>query len=69
MQEVSLLHILDLDAVSLAQAFSRLLDAAQKPWVVFEPIIEPVILGREADQQSGRFSVAGDDDLLAFGFA
>jgi len=55
--------------VSLAQAFSRLLDAAQKPWVVFEPITEPVIVRRQADQDPGRFSVAGDDDLLPFGFA
>jgi len=47
---------------------SGLFDAAQEARVVFELMVEPVILGREADQQSGRFSVAGDDDLLAFGF-
>jgi hypothetical protein len=29
--------------------FLRLLDAAQKPRVVFEPIIEPIILGPEGD--------------------
>jgi len=44
-------------------------DAAQKAPVVFEPVVEPVVLGREADEHSGRFPVAGDDDLLAFGFA
>jgi hypothetical protein len=27
------------------------------------------VLGPKADQQSGRFPVAGDDELLAFGFA
>ncbi len=48
---------------------SGLFDAAQEARVVFELMVEPVILGREADQQSGRFSVAGDHDLLPFGFA
>ena len=52
-----------------AQALARTLDAAQKPRVIFELIVEPVILGREPDQQSGRFSLAGNDDLLTLGFA
>jgi hypothetical protein len=63
------LDILDPDAAPLAQALPRLFDAAQKARIIFELIIEPIILGREADQQSGRFPVAGDDDLLSFGFA
>ena len=46
-----------------------MLDAAQKARVVFEPIIEPVTLGPEADHHPGRLSIAGDDDLLAVGFA
>jgi hypothetical protein len=46
-----------------------MLDPAQKPQVIFQLIIEPVILGCEADQQSGRFSSAGNDDFLALGFA
>jgi hypothetical protein len=44
------------------------LDAAQKARVVFELMAEPVILGSEADQHSGRFSIAGNDDLLTLGF-
>jgi len=39
------------------------------PWVACEPVIKPIIVGSEADQHPGRLSVAGDDDLLALGFA
>jgi hypothetical protein len=46
-----------------------LFDAAQEPRIIFEPVIKPAILGCEADQQSGRFSIAGDDDPFAFSFA
>jgi hypothetical protein len=42
--------------------------STQKTSVVFEPIIEPVILGPEADQHPGRLSVASNDGLLVFGF-
>jgi hypothetical protein len=63
------LDILDPDTVPLAQAIARLFDAAQKARVVFDLIVQPVILRREADQQSGWFSVAGNYDLLALGFA
>lgn len=64
-----LLDIFDPDAAPLPQALSRLLDAAQEARVAFELVVEPVILGPEAYQHPGRFSVAGDDNLLAFGFA
>ena len=63
------LDILNPDAAPLAQALSRLLDAAQEARVVFEPMIEPVILGPETYRHSGGSAVSGDDDLLAFGFA
>ena len=43
-------------------------DAASEARIVFELIVEPVIFGREAYQQSGWFSVAGNDNLLGFGF-
>jgi hypothetical protein len=65
----SLLDILDPDAAPIPQALSRLLDAAQKPRVIFELIVEPFILRRETYQHTGWFAVAGNDDLLAFGFA
>ena len=63
-----LFDILDSDAASLPQALSRLLDSAQEAWIVFELIIEPVVLGREAYQHAGRLSAAGNDNLLSFGF-
>jgi len=62
-------EILHPDAAALPQALARTLDAAHKARVIFELIIKPVILGREADQQSGWFSIAGDDNLLGFRFA
>jgi hypothetical protein len=64
-----LLDILDPDAAALSQAVARLLNPAQEAWIVFELIIKPIVLGREADQQSGWFTVAGNNDLLALGFA
>ena len=63
------LEILDPDAAPLAQARPCVVDAAQKARVVFEAVIEPVVLGGEADQHSGRFATSGDDDLLGLGFA
>jgi len=44
-------------------------DVASEARVVFKPIVERVFLGREADQQSGRLPIAGNDDLPAGGFA
>ncbi len=60
------LDILDADAAPGPQAPSRLVDAAKKPLVVFESVIEPVVLGPEADQHPGSFPVPGDDNLLFF---
>jgi len=42
-------------SATLPGPLARTLDAAEKPRVIFEQIVEPVILGREADQQSGGF--------------
>jgi len=65
--EVSL-DILDPDAATFSQALSRLLDAAQEARIVFELIVEPIVLGCEAYQHPGRLSVAGDDNLFVLGF-
>ena len=61
-------HIVIPDAAPRPQAVPRLLDAAQKARVVFELMIGPIFLGREADQHPDRSSVAGNNDLLGFGF-
>lgn len=44
------LDILDPNAAPGPQAPSRAIDAAQKARVIFELIVAPFILGREADQ-------------------
>jgi hypothetical protein len=62
------LDFLDPDAASFPQVVARLFDAAQKARVIFELIVAPFILGREAYQHAGWFSVAGNHDLLALGF-
>src|SRR3954453_411380 len=46
------------------QAAPRLFDAIQKAWVVFEPVVEPVLFRFESDQNAGRLAVPRDDDLL-----
>src|SRR5690348_5628411 len=58
-----------MDAAAGADAGPRFLDAPQETWVVFEPVVEPVVLGFEADQHAGRLTVTRDDDLLFFGLA
>jgi thiamine pyrophosphate-dependent acetolactate synthase large subunit-like protein len=63
------LDVLDPEAAPLPQAIAGMLDAAQKTRVTFELVIQPIALSPEADQRSGRLPVAGDDNLLAFGFA
>ena len=37
--------------------------------MVLQAILEPVVLGLEADQHAGRLSVPGDEDLLGLGQA
>jgi hypothetical protein len=43
------LNILDPDTPARLQVLARLLDAVQKPRILFKLIVEPVILGRESD--------------------
>ena len=49
-RECRLIYFLQLNAATCTQAGASLLDAAQKTAIVFEPVIEPVIFGLEADQ-------------------
>src|SRR5260370_30577841 len=63
------LHIIDLHAAAGLQMLSRPFDSLEKARVVFQAIVEPVIFGLEADQHSGRLSMAGDDDLVLLGFS
>jgi len=47
--------ILDPGAADLSEALPRLFNAAEKAYIVFEPIVEPVDRGPEADQHTDRF--------------
>ncbi len=52
-----------------AKTFPRLLNAPQEPRIVFKPILEPIVLRFEANKQSRRLTVTGNDNFLAFRFA
>jgi hypothetical protein len=49
-------HILDPGAVALSQGVACLFHAVQKAQVVFEPMIEPTILGPGADPSNAPIS-------------
>jgi hypothetical protein len=51
------------------QVVARLLDPPQKPRVVFQTALEPVLFRREADQDARWLAVARNDAFLRFGFA
>jgi hypothetical protein len=63
------LDIFDFDSPPFSQALSGLFDPAQETLIGFELIVEPVVLGPEPDQHTGRLPVAGDDDPFTLGFA
>src|SRR5207253_5120550 len=44
-------------------------DPLEKPRIVFEPILEPSILGPEPDQDARWLAVTGDHDLTRLGLA
>jgi hypothetical protein len=62
-------NILDPDAAALSEALPRLFNATEKAHIVFESIVEPVVLGSEAYQHTDRLPVPSDDDLFALGVA
>ena len=49
LERTLLLEVLELDSATSFQALARILDAAQEPRIILEPVIEPVVLGLEAD--------------------
>jgi hypothetical protein len=52
------------DSLPSAKSDACLLDAVQEFWVMFEPILKPILFRRKSDQDTGRTTVPGDDDLL-----
>ena len=62
-------EIFQADSAPCLQFVAGLLDSAQKSRIVFEPIIEPVLLRFEINQDPGRLAVTCDNDLLRLGLA
>jgi len=65
-RDESFRQIFQPDASPISDACARLPDPLEKTRICFQPVIKPVFLGFKPDQQTGRLSVASDDDLLAF---
>jgi hypothetical protein len=47
----------------------RPLDSLQEPWIVLEPVFEPIFLGSETDQDTGRLAVPCNHELVLLGDA
>src|SRR5256885_4140193 len=57
------LHVLQANALSCTQTLPGLFDAREEACVILEPVVEPVVLRREPDEDTCRLPVAGDDHL------
>jgi hypothetical protein len=55
------------DTLSCSESQPCLLDATKKFWVMFEPILEPIFLRRESDENAGRPAVPRDHNLFIDG--
>lgn len=60
-------NIFQSNATASTEIGSRFTDTLKKLGIVLEPVIEPIILRLKADQNAGRFPVAGNDDLALLG--
>jgi hypothetical protein len=52
------------DSLASAKGNACLLDATQKFWVMFEPVLEPFLLRRKPDEDAGGTTMSRDDDLF-----
>src|SRR5437868_2030646 len=68
-QERTLLQVLQPHASPGPETRARSFDASQEPRIVLQPIVEPVVLGLEADQHARRPAVARNDDLAVLRLA
>jgi len=55
------------DTSACSESQPRLLDATEKFWVMFEPILEPIFLRRESDENASRPAVPRDHNLFIDG--
>jgi len=68
-REKSVGKVVEGDEAAFADVLPGLGDSAEGPLVVFEPVVEPVVLIVEPDHQGGRPAVAGDEGGVFLGFA
>src|SRR2546426_6735457 len=57
-------EILQSNSEASLQGRTRLSDLPQKFWMVLDPVVEPIVLRFEPDQDAGRSTVASDDDFF-----
>ena len=57
-------EILQSNSEASLQGRARLGDLPQKFWMVLDPVIEPIVLRFEADQDTGGSTVASDEDFF-----
>ena len=62
-------QILESDTATALEGFSRLRYPPQELGMVFQPIVEPVVLAFEADQHASWLPVPRDEDFLGRGQA
>ena len=62
-------EVLQSDTAPSLQRLSCLGYASEKLRIVLQTIVEPIVLGLEANQHTGRLSVPRDQDLLGLGQA
>src|SRR5882672_10935191 len=62
-------QIFEGDAATAPQSFSRSGNATQELRMVFQSIVEPVVLALEPDQHASRFAVPRNEDFFGLGQA
>lgn len=62
-------QILQSNTAPRPESLSRFCYSPEKLGMMLQPIVKPVLLGLEADQDAGRLPVPRDEDLLGLGQA
>jgi hypothetical protein len=61
------IEILQSNSKASLQGRTRLGDLSQKFWMVLDPVVEPIVLRFEPDQDTGGSAVASDHDFYISG--
>ncbi len=56
----------DSNALTFSEALASTFNASQEPGIMFELVVEPIILRAKSNQNARRPAVPRDDDLLGF---